>query len=185
MIKNELRNNQGITLVELMVTLALLGIVLALGYLYFGFGVQAFQRGEKQSIAQQAVRLTADYITVELRFAKQIEINPDGGITETGYRYIYLEDDSIYYRDELGNDRCLADSDADGMPYSITFTSNVPDDVVIYNINADNGFYVLDSKVQALNLELYRDYNIDLYGVMILVNEGDDTSVKYAVPDEE
>ncbi|MDY6826368.1 MAG: prepilin-type N-terminal cleavage/methylation domain-containing protein [Bacillota bacterium] len=179
------QDDHGFTLVELMVTLALLGIVLALGYLYFGFGVQAFQRGERQSIAQQAVRLTSDFITSELRFAKQIEINPEGGISETGYRYIYQEDDSIYFRNEEGNDRCLADSDADGMPYSIIFTSNVPEDVVIFTIEADNGLYTLQSSVQALNLELYRDYNIDLYGEIIKVYDGDDTSVKYTIPPEE
>ncbi|MFO8192711.1 MAG: type II secretion system protein [Bacillota bacterium] len=184
MIIKKLKNDRGITLVELMVTLALLGIVLALGYLYFGFGVQAFQRGERQSIAQQAVRLTSDFITGEMRFANQIEINPAGGISETGYRYIYLENDSIYFRDETGSDRCLADSDADGMPYSITFTSDAPEDVVIYTIDADNGLYTLQSSVQALNLELYRDYNIDLYGMMIMVNEGNNTSVKYAIPSE-
>lgn len=184
MITPSFNKEHGFSIVELMVALSLLGIVLALGYMYFDFGLGAFNRGERQAIAQQTVRLTSDFITSELRFANQIEINPEDGLIETGFKYFYLdENSSIIFRDDDGaTERTLADSSLDGMPYSIEFTSNVPDDVVIYTIDADNGLYTIETRVQALNLELYRQFNLDLYGVLIKLNEGDGTIIKYKKP---
>lgn len=132
-----LKQNEGLTLVELMVVLSLLGIVLVLGYMYFGFSVQAYEQGEKSAIAQQASRLVSNYVTKELRFANEIEINPSTNNFESGYRYVYLENESIKHRDEYGNVKVLADSAGDGMAYHIYFTSNVPYDVVYFYIFAD------------------------------------------------
>jgi len=188
MIMNCMKKQDGLSLVELLVALSLLGIVLALGYMYFDFGVQAFDRGERQTIAQQAARITSDFVTAELRFAKEIEINPDGGLNETGYRYIYLDEteDSIVFRDEEGNERILANSQVDEMPYFIKFNSNIPDDVVIFDIKADDGLYELNTRVQALNLELYRTYTLE--GDLIKLNDNEDeiyTVIKYKVPKRE
>lgn len=196
-----IKNNQkGLMLVELMVVLVLLGIILALSYMYFDYGVQAFERGERRSIAQTASRLTSDFIKTEIRFAKEITINPDvtidddGYISESGdYRYIYLDDnpdspntDSIVFQNEDGNKQVLADSQADDMPYSIRFDSNIPDDVVIFEIEADNNLYQLDTRIQALNIRLYRDRPQE--GRLIDINNsgndnGDYTIIEYKHPE--
>ncbi len=198
MTLKSIKNNQnGITLVELMVVIVLLIIILTIGYMYFDFGVQAFERGERRSIAQTTSRFTSDFIKTEVRFAKEIIINPnttinnDGSIsTADGYRYIYLDDnpdssytDSILFRDEEGNTRVLADSRADDMPYVIRFDSNIPDDVVIYEIEADNGLYYLNTRIQALNIRLYRDRPQS--GELIEINapNGDYTIIKYKHPE--
>lgn len=136
-IINAAKKSDGFSIVELLVVLSLLGIVLALGYMYFGFGVKAYDRGEQRAIAQQASRLASGFITSEIRFANEIEINPSDSSFENGYRYIYIEDESIKHINENGNERILADSSADDMDYSIFFTSNVPHDVVYFYIFAD------------------------------------------------
>ncbi|MDW7740392.1 MAG: prepilin-type N-terminal cleavage/methylation domain-containing protein [Bacillota bacterium] len=199
MVKRVASNNQnGFMLVELLIALALLGVVLALGYMFFNFGTQAFNIGERRAIAQQAARITSDFITSELRFAKEIEINPDEAEMVNGYWYFYLsEDNSIIYRDQNENERIMADSLADDMLYSIYFTSNVPDDVVIFltgadvdmdsiiavedldNINVEevDGLYLLMTRVQALNLELYRAYGPN--ESMIKLNGEGGTTIKY------
>lgn len=212
-IFNKIKQQEGLTLVELMITLSLLGIVLALGYMYFSFGVQAFDRGEQKAIAQNAARYTADFATTEIRFANDIEINPPGGINESGYRYIYSDETgSILFRDENENERILADSQADNMSYFIFFTSNVPHDVVYFYIIADmdediditdyitideeeniwefdedgleddagKGLYFLQTKVQALNLELYKAYSPE--EELINLNDKGGTIIKYQVP---
>ncbi len=210
---NVFKRSEGLSIVELMIVLSLLGIVLALSYMYFGFGVQAFDRGEQRAIAQQASRLTSGFITSELRFASEIEINPGDTNFESGFRYIYLENESIKYINENGDIKILADSSADGMDYSIFFTSNVPYDVVYFYIFADfpsgidigsyiivdpdndiwefeeerledevgTGLYFLKTKVQALNLELYKKYGPD--EEMIDLNDKGGTIIKYKVPD--
>lgn len=181
------RQQKGLSLVELLIVLALLGIILAVGYNYFYFGTQAFARGERYAIAQQASRHASDIITREIRFAHEIEINPTGGISVDDFDYIYLENDSIKVR-EGGVVRILADSNADDIAYSIFFTSNVPNDVVYFYVFADlpesvdlSGYmvmvdgdwilneteleedgvyslYYLKTKVQALNLKLFNTY---------------------------
>lgn len=208
------KSQDGITLVELMIVVVLLSIVLTVGYMYFDYGVQAFERGERQAIAQKAARLTSDFITTELRFAKEIEINPDGvyadnGDFEVGYKYIYLdENDSVVFRDLDGSRKILADSQADDMAFNIFFSSNVPHDVVYFYMTADlppdtelvdyvddetyqldleklkaekgTGLYLLSTKVQALNLELYRTYGID--SELIKLNGLGGTVIKYRYP---
>ena len=212
-IKSALKKSDGISIVELLVVLSLLGIVLALGYTYFAFGVRAYDRGEQHAIAQQASRLASGFITSEIRFANEIEINPDDNNFESGYRYIYVENESIKHVNENGNVRILADSNVDGMDYRIFFTSNVPYDVVYFYIFADfpggidigdyiiidpdediwefeeerleqevgKGLYFLKTKVQALNLELYKTYGPD--EEMIELNGKGGSVIKYKVPD--
>jgi len=195
-----IKNNQnGLMLVELMVVIVLLSIILALGYMYFDYGVQAFERGERRSIAQTTSRLTSDFIKREVRFAKEITINPGITITNSGYisepgdyRYIYLDDNpdsphtnSIVFQDEEGNKQVLADSQADDMPYRIEFDSNIPDDVIIFEIEADNDLYHFDTRIQALNIRLYRDRPHE--GRLIEINEdpnnGVYTVIKYKLPE--
>ncbi len=140
--RTALKKQDGLTVVELMVILGVLGIVLALGYMYFSFSVMAFERGEQLTIAQQNTRMASGIIKRELRFAREIWINyPEDGAP--GYEYIYLADDSIIFKNESGQERVLANSTVDGMPYSIYFTSKIepddgiPKDVVVYYIIAD------------------------------------------------
>jgi len=203
-----MKRQSGFTVVELMIVIVLIGLVLAIGYMYFDFGVKAFDRGERQTIAQKAARITSDFITSELRFAKEIIINPEGGFEE-GYRYFYLtdgsgnyKDGSIVFRDEEGSERVLADSRDRDMPYWIYFFSNIPYDVVIFYIIADlniepdpeelseeyieeikeEGLYALKTRVQAVNLKLFRDTHPD-YEEMITINEGgNNTVIKYKKP---
>lgn len=186
MIKKLFKNQSGFTLIELVIALILLGIVLSLAYTFFSFGISAFTQGEQRSIVQQSSRLTSRFIQNEIRYAMEIIIGPEGGVVEDNYRYIFLDHgtNSIMFRDEHGNYSTLADSQADGVPYTLFFNSNEPENVVIWEIDAGNGLYTLGSRKMADNLELYSQYNIQKYGVMILVNEdGDQSILKYKLPD--
>jgi len=160
--KLRLRKQDGFTVVELMVVLTILGIVLALGYMYFDFGMRTFARGERQSIAQQAIRLAADYISSEIRYADEIIINP-ANTNANEYYYIEQQSDSVvyFYRDENGTataNRTLLDSSADDIAYSIAFSEQsavekiVLDLVVEFTLEAEDGLYSLDTNVFILNL---------------------------------
>lgn len=74
MKKQYLKNEKGLTLVELLVSLAILSIVLALAYSLFFHNFQVFDRGEAQSEIQYEVRMVSDYITRELRNAKKVSL---------------------------------------------------------------------------------------------------------------
>lgn len=67
-------NQRGITLVELLVVLVLFGLILNLGFLFFGFGNTLFVQGESKATIQQNMRLAMNMIVREVRFASQVVI---------------------------------------------------------------------------------------------------------------
>lgn len=58
---------KGFTLIELIVTIAILGIVLASVGQFFSFNLRTYSKGEKLAQVQFDVRMASDYITSELR----------------------------------------------------------------------------------------------------------------------
>ncbi len=93
-INKLLRNNIGLTLVELILTLALMTIVLSLIYNIFFTGNKLFNISKAQTFIQSDVRFAADYITKELKNAIIICDNVD-----------LVKEKNIYYALVLeGND---------------------------------------------------------------------------------
>lgn len=101
-------NRRGISLVELLVSLAILSMVLAVGYNIFTFGYTSFNLGEQRFDAQQNVRLAADFITQELRYATHVRIyesfneNFSDPVFVAGdsddYNFIYVKNGFLMFR---------------------------------------------------------------------------------------
>ncbi len=194
MMSIDYRDQTGFTIMELVVSISLMGIVLALAYMFLNFSFGSYTRGEEKTIAQQATRIAAGFITTELRFANKIEINPEDAIGTGNYSYIYQYDDSVILLDGDGNKIILADGPADNTTYSFyifckeTDFTSIPDkyqqylptvfpsDLVVFIIEAGDDFYYLATSVQALNLSIYEN--------TILANEGSGKVVKYYKPSE-
>jgi len=70
-------NKRGVTLVELILTLALAAIVIPLIYSILVFGIRTFNLSSDQTSLQQGTRAQADYIVREIRRAKDISSSPD------------------------------------------------------------------------------------------------------------
>ncbi len=177
MIKH-INKQEGLGLVELLIVLVLLNLVLSVGYMFFSFGVEVYNRGEKKAIAQQAARLTSDFITAEVRYGKDITVNPDNGINDLDFHYIFLENNSIKYRSinyPATPDRILADSQADKMNFTIEFSAETDYDLIIFKITADQDFYELETKVHALNMSLDRSSDLE-------VQTGDISIIRYKKP---
>ncbi len=75
--KRGLSDEDGITLVEILIVLALIGIVHGLAFSLYYFGATAFSGGENQSIVQQRIRLASRIITDEVRYAYSVELFPE------------------------------------------------------------------------------------------------------------
>lgn len=146
----ELKSNQGITLVELMVVIAILGLVLAAGYQFLHFGRTTYARGEQRSHVQRDMRIAAEYITQEIRYADEIYINPSD--KQQGYHYIYIEENgTVIHRNVAGDERVLIDGEMDDADYNLSF-QEYDDSILRYILSSGVLNYDLDSKVQALNL---------------------------------
>lgn len=92
----KLKEEQGVTIVELLIGLSLLGVVLGVAYSLYFFGMTSFSRGQQQASRQQEARFISRVLSDELRYAREIEVLDVKSEN-------FLEDDSFFYIDERGN----------------------------------------------------------------------------------
>jgi prepilin-type N-terminal cleavage/methylation domain-containing protein len=84
-------NKRGVTLIELIVALAILTVIIAVGFSFYFFGSKTFSRGETIASIQFDVRMSTDFITREVRNATEVELISIPGTFDTNYHYIYIE----------------------------------------------------------------------------------------------
>lgn len=92
-------NHKGITLIEILIVFALIGVVLSLGYSFALFGKKTFDGGEKQSEIQFDARMVSKFITDELRNATSLElISIPASFTNDNFNYIYIINNQLVHR---------------------------------------------------------------------------------------
>jgi len=89
-----LPNDKGLTIVELLIAIALLLIVLSLGFSLFFFGTGSFETGTARAGAQQQARLVDEYFKAELRNAGRISFQDD--VIDNWEHNFKLEDKVLY-----------------------------------------------------------------------------------------
>ena len=90
------QNQKGLTVVELMIVLALLMLVLSLGFNLLFFGNQAYTRSSSQQIVQSNVRFASNSIIELVKYSVSIEIlNEKPDILEDPYNYLYLDNNQL------------------------------------------------------------------------------------------
>lgn len=90
-MKNIIKNNKGITLIELIITIAIMAIVIQTIYSIFFVGNKSFNISKNKGFAQQEARIAMDIINKELRTAK--EISKEESIGE--YYSLSIEDNKL------------------------------------------------------------------------------------------
>ncbi len=94
-----LRSNKGVTLVELMIVLVLMGIVLTLGYNIYSHSMRTYDAGTKQSNVQQDVSVFSEFITSNLRSAVAVRIlASEPASYGNEMEYIIIRADSVIHR---------------------------------------------------------------------------------------
>lgn len=158
-------SQKGITLLELVVSLAILGIVLAVGYSFFGFGADSHSRGEQKAIAHQNVRLVVHYIDRQLRYATLVEVLEDAdGIPEpedidadSRENYLFIDEQHrIIHRDHEGDRTLPSPALAEGTAFSLEFESRgvekAEGKVLYYRVGDAATGYSIESQVHPENL---------------------------------
>ncbi len=187
-IINLIKNQKGLSLVELLVGMAILSIVLAFGFLFYSFGVETFSKGGKNSDSRQNIRLAANFITQELRYATHVELLDEIPSTFlTDYNYIYVDD----VKDEDGNViyRALHYKKANTVEIGYVYFDSIAQGVVLedvffaLNLDEDKGFlefaissneenFSIKSKISFLNYPLKQpkhplDELVKLTGIVV------------------
>lgn len=101
-------NNKGVTLIELLIAVALTGMIMSLGYALYFFGTGSFERGTAQAQAQHNARLADQYLKAELRNALRIEIARAGREGEFD-GYFHLAEGSLIISGERVTGNTLLD----------------------------------------------------------------------------
>lgn len=159
-IQKLINSQRGMTLVELLVGIALLSAVLAIGYTAYSFAYNSFTRGEARSDVRQNVRLAADFITQELRYATHVRVFnaipalsdfAPGGDHE-GYKSIYVDNGSFKYVNSEGNEESPFSS-IDGRITLYNLSFNLTEGMFLeYEVKHTSGDgYGIDSKLKFLN----------------------------------
>ncbi len=166
-------NNRGITLIEMLLTLAMLSMVLMVGFSIHHFGSNAFHMGEERAQVRFNVRMAADFITQELRYATHVKVLasvPSESSFDDEYRYIYVQDGLFKYRTAGGSAVLAFSHDADQinfLPLSFHLNSTSDKWYLEYEIgNAGIDDYHLASRLSFLN-ELQESYSDSTYGIAI------------------
>jgi prepilin-type N-terminal cleavage/methylation domain-containing protein len=165
-------DRRGLSLVELLIVLALLGMIIGLGHMFFSFGTRTFNVGEAQSNVQQNVRVASNYITRELRYAFDVQIIDDTfPIPENvsdAFNYIFINDESaLEHRSKDGSIILFGDGSSGAALDSLIFAISDDNDYMLdYSINASSKkpvrTYPLSTEVYLENLVLSKNFIKDI-----------------------
>ncbi len=88
------RDKQGFTLIEVLATVAIVGLLLSAMYSFVIMSNKMYRSGSDKNDLHYDLRIASERITREVRFAKSLELldswNPADA--EPGYRYIYFDE---------------------------------------------------------------------------------------------
>jgi prepilin-type N-terminal cleavage/methylation domain-containing protein len=151
-----MNSKRGFTLIEVLITIVILGIVLSVLYNILFFQINTFNKADKKTIAQSDLRYISDFITNEIRYAKTIDIlNSSSDMDSLEHKYIYAENGNVYYRDNSKNIIKKLNIESRESNYDIKiWTENNESKVVYYQISSVSQNFDLGSSINLLNTKL-------------------------------
>jgi type II secretory pathway pseudopilin PulG len=167
-----LKKSEGFTILELIVTTALLGLVIVGGMQLYFFASKAFVLGSNKADLQAEMHAAMNRLTEEVRLAHSLQIGPskedlkqivNGQASGDVERfYLYGSNGSVYLETPDGKERPILVGDVMGTDYRITFAPvstampgpGDPSQVIGITLEslAKDLEYALSSEVQVLNL---------------------------------
>jgi prepilin-type N-terminal cleavage/methylation domain-containing protein len=96
-VLNKLRNRKGVTLIELIIVIAILGIVIGAAYSFFFYGINVFAKGGIKSEIQQDLNQAAFYMTNRVRNVKKISLTSQPGYSSLNIQSKHPNINSIEY----------------------------------------------------------------------------------------
>lgn len=120
----------GFTLLEVILTLALIGIVIPLIYSLFFSGQKSFKLGTEEVYEQQDHRQLRDYLVKELRYIDKLSDEPLSGGDYEKYYSLELEDNKIIKAEYKNSDSGSTDatvilSSIEEEEIHLTLTNNI------------------------------------------------------------
>jgi prepilin-type N-terminal cleavage/methylation domain-containing protein len=131
-----IKNKSGLTLIELTIAIAILGVVLSVAYLLYDYGAKSFRSGEDRYIVQRELRTAADLITSEVRNATIVQIVSSHTNTNN---YFYILDNKFILRAN-GTPRDVTSAIMTSVSFTIV-KNNQGRNVLKFTLNGQKGSY--------------------------------------------
>jgi prepilin-type N-terminal cleavage/methylation domain-containing protein len=173
MVKRIRESDEGFSLVELLLVLALLGLVLSLGFTAYALGTKMYSRGTDQAAIQQQERYVAEFLPRELRFAYDVKLYASlddvPGLAE-GQTILYSDPQGIWQRQGESEARLVIS--AEQVTYDIAFSDKEGTGTLVvgYRVGLNKTSPEDDYKevsVRLLNAELDHDVFSDTWARVI------------------
>lgn len=158
-----IKDNKGFTLLEMAVSLILLGIIFTAVYTFFNYGNITFVKDNQQYTIQSNTRFDMDKVILSIKYSDEIYLTEnkptDLEKENSTYSYIYIENDIIYFSiyDNLSGEREETVSKGTYL-LSDTYFSKDSDSTITLVIRLSSQYnsqtYNIDSQVEITNLNL-------------------------------
>lgn len=155
-MKRKIKNNHGMTLIEMLIVIAIIGIVSTLVGSFFTTSEVVFREGQEQTVEQHAVRIAADILAKEIRNATELNLFPNSASLSGFDHYYYIDSNQLVKYDGVTEttrtqDDLSAETDfPPGLDFDLTGGSNVY--FLEYTVVGSDGFEV-SSKVLLNNID--------------------------------
>lgn len=147
-----MNNRHGVTLIELLVAISIMGILINVAYALFDFGNKSNSISIKQQDIQSSIRLASDIIVNKTRYASHLEIWDPSTPLDSSYNHIYQSSGNLMIKEMGSSATKIVNSDAN-TTYSILFTLG---DTTGHGIRYNNQVNFINS-----NLDNILEYDID------------------------
>lgn len=162
MLRNKKKNISGITLIELVIALGIMGLVTTTLYSLFTFSNRTFYKGEKQYEIQSDMRITMDSVVKSIRTATNVKLlSSDECKAEIAgknpYNYIYIDGNNLYHaKYNKSNDSHSISRLTDKLVPNKSAFSRIKDDILGIELAAEyNGqTYTVNSETLLVNFSL-------------------------------
>jgi len=167
--QNDKPNNAGLTLIELLVALGILGIVLTVCFSFLFFGYRSFGTGSAQFNIQSDIRIVMETVKNEVRYSSEFQVIPVSEVPTTvtdGYKYIYVEGNSLKFKSSAGSNERLQ---------GLLFSSGP-----VFTLSKTGGNYMLTVTLEGV----YRDQDYETSTDVLIQNleisaDGSDNAIRY------
>jgi prepilin-type N-terminal cleavage/methylation domain-containing protein len=155
-IDKSVNNNSGFTLIELMIALSILLFLLMGTYTYFSFGSRSFDRSTDNAYINHNLRLAAELITKEIRFAFSAEILQDNSSVPESINnediYIFLNaQNRVEIKSKDGSTHIPTTND-DALALALNFNKSSVADNIIFTVGDAGSSLDIITEVKILNL---------------------------------
>jgi prepilin-type N-terminal cleavage/methylation domain-containing protein len=160
---------KGMTLIEIIIAMAIMGIVMTLIGGLFSFSLVNYNIGIDQRDEQFAIRLASDFITDRVRYVNNEDGSLDNEVDvlsvvddEAGFRYLYIEGNDLKYKDGSG---IVVFKVSQIQNLTFTLRTEAPNVFLDFTITGMDGYQIISS-VYFTNLK-WADIDAPINGTVV------------------